>query len=58
MIPILDLTRQYQALKPELEAALLEVAESGQYVLGKYVERFEGEIAQFLGVKHAIGCAN
>ena len=58
MIPILDLTRQYSALKADLESALLEVAESGQYVLGKYVERFEKEIAAYLGVKHAIGCAN
>lgn len=58
LIPILDLTRQYETLRHEVEAALCAVAESGQYILGKNVTAFEQEVAQYLGVKHAIGCAN
>jgi len=58
LIPILDLTRQYETLRPEVEAALCAVAESGQYILGKNVKAFEEEMAEYLGVKHVIGCAN
>ena len=58
MIPILNLTRQYEQLKGEIDAALIEVASSGQYILGKYVEKFEAEMAEWMGVKHVVGCAN
>lgn len=58
MIPPLDPTRQYQAIKSEIDAAVLELLASGQYVLGPAVEQFEGAAAQVLGVRHAIGVAN
>lgn len=58
MVPLFDLTRQYQGLKPEIDAAVLDLLASGQYVLGPAVEAFEEEAARELGVKHAIGVAN
>ena len=58
MIPPLDPTRQYQALKPELDAAVLELLASGQYILGPAVEKFETASQEVLGVRHAIGVAN
>jgi len=58
MVPLLDLTRQYQELKPELDAAVLSLLASGQYVLGPAVEEFENTAAKSLGVQHAIGVAN
>jgi dTDP-4-amino-4,6-dideoxygalactose transaminase len=58
MIPLLDLTRQYQALKPELEKAALELLESCHYILGPSVAEFEENAARLLQVKHAIGVAN
>ncbi len=48
--------RQYHSLKAEIDAAISEVLESGQYVLGPTLKRFEGELADYLGMKHAIGC--
>lgn len=54
VIPMLDLRAQYAALKPELDAAVLDVLASGTYVLGEPVERFERAFAQYCGVKHAI----
>jgi dTDP-4-amino-4,6-dideoxygalactose transaminase len=58
MIPPLDPTRQYQSLKPEIDAAVLELLASGQYVLGPAVESFENAAAKALGTRHAIGVAN
>ena len=58
MVPLFDLTRQYQSLKTEIDSAVLGVLESGQYVLGPAVDKFEALAARELGVKHAIGVAN
>lgn len=54
-VPILDLKRQYKQIKQEVEQSVLQVLESGGYVLGKTVEDFENACANYLGVKHAIG---
>ncbi|MEO1791674.1 MAG: DegT/DnrJ/EryC1/StrS family aminotransferase [Cyanobacteria bacterium J06629_19] len=54
-IPILDLKPQYQAIKAEVRAAVDEVLESGQFIMGAAVNQFEAEVADYLGVKHAIG---
>lgn len=58
MIPILNLTRQYERLKDRIDEALVRVAASGHYILGPEVQAFEAEMASYLGVKHVIGCAN
>lgn len=58
MIPILNLTRQYEQLKTRMDEALVRVAASGHYILGPEVKAFEEEMADALGVKHVIGCAN
>ena len=50
-----DLKRQHQNLKVEIDAAVLNVLESGVFIGGPAVENFEKEAADFLGVKHAIG---
>ncbi|MBE9223436.1 DegT/DnrJ/EryC1/StrS family aminotransferase [Cyanobacterium stanieri LEGE 03274] len=54
-IPILDLKLQYQQLKSEIDGAIALVLESTQFVLGPEVQKLEQEIANFLGVNHAIG---
>ena len=48
--------RQYHDLKEEIDAAILEVLESGKYVTGPTLARFEKELAAYWGTKHAIGC--
>jgi dTDP-4-amino-4,6-dideoxygalactose transaminase len=50
--------RQYHNIKAEIDANLREVLESGQYVLGPMLKRFEQELAQFHGTKYAIGVGN
>src|SRR5215207_8848291 len=55
LIPILDLKPQYESLKEEIKEAINQVVESGHFIMGPDVKSFEMEVAQYLGVKHAIG---
>jgi dTDP-4-amino-4,6-dideoxygalactose transaminase len=57
-VPILDLVRQYESLKPEMDAAVARVLVSGRFILGPEVEGLEKEVAAFCGAKHAIGLAS
>ena len=57
-IPFLDLKRQYEQLKNELEPIAVEVLRSGAYIGGKYVQTFEEQMREYLGAKYVIGCAN
>jgi len=56
--PFLDLRAQYQQIKPEVEAAVARVFESQYFILSPDVQAFEQQIAQYVGVKHAIGGAS
>jgi len=53
-----DLFFQYQELKEELDATYIRFMESGWYVLGKEVEAFEQEYADFCGSQHCVGVGN
>ncbi len=53
-----DLKKQYQILKSDIDAAMVEVAGSAQYIGGKHVVELEKELAEYVGVKHCISCAN
>lgn len=53
-IPILNLTRQYRALKAEIDAAVLGVLESGTYINGPNVAALEEEIAELAATKYAV----
>jgi len=57
-VPLLDLHPQYLALKSELDAAVLRVAASQHFILGPEVEVFEKEIAEYIGVKYALGVSS
>jgi len=57
-VPLLDLKRQYQSIKEEIDSAIQRVLESQQFILGEEVENFENEIADYCGTKHAIGVAS
>ena len=54
MIPMLDLKAQYRSIRPEIDAAVARVLESGQFVLGEEVAAFEREFAAFCGASHAV----
>ena len=57
-ISLLDLKAQYQAIRPEIESAVLRVLESARYIGGDECAAFEREFAEYCGVPHAVGVAN
>ncbi|MGA0834171.1 MAG: DegT/DnrJ/EryC1/StrS family aminotransferase [Candidatus Kapaibacteriota bacterium] len=57
-VPLLDLKLQYQALKTEIDAALIRVAESQACILGPEVAALEASMATYLDVRHAIGISS
>lgn len=58
MVPAMNVTRQYESIKNEIDSAVLNVLGSGQYILGDTVDRFEKEFANYCDTKYAIGVAN
>ncbi len=57
-VPFYGHQRQYTGMKAEIDANLQAVLESGQYVQGPMLKRFEAELASYVGAKYAIGVGN
>jgi dTDP-4-amino-4,6-dideoxygalactose transaminase len=57
-IPLLDLAAQNPPLRPAFREAFERVVTRGQFILGPEVESFERAVAEYLGVKHAIGVSS
>lgn len=57
-IKFLDLGKVNNRFRAELDAATKRVLDSGWYLLGGEVERFENDFAAYCGTKHCIGVAN
>ena len=53
-----DLKAQYEALKPEIDAGIQDVINNTSFILGKQVTELENKLAEYVGVKHCVGCAN
>jgi dTDP-4-amino-4,6-dideoxygalactose transaminase len=53
-VPYLDLKAQYQSIKPEIDAAIARVLDSGQFVLGSEVAGFEQDFAAYCGTADCI----
>lgn len=58
MMEFRDLKAQYQKLKPEIDAAVQEVMQDANFILGRQVAELEEQLAQYVGVKHCVSCAN
>jgi len=58
MIPFLDVKATYTELRAELDQAYHRVMDSGWFILGDEVNRFESEFATACGAAHCIGVAN
>ena len=58
LVPVAEPSRAVAAFRPELDAALARVLDSGRYILGPEHDLFETEFAQYLGARHCIGLAS
>lgn len=53
-----DLKKQYEVLKKDIDAAMIQVATDCNFISGKQVSELEAELAEYVGVKHCVSCAN
>ena len=53
-----DLQKQYQVLKPQMDAAVGKVLTDANFISGAQVKALEKKLAEYVGVKHCITCAN
>lgn len=53
-----DLKRQYEVLKPEIDAGISKVISSSAFISGAQVGELESALAEYVGVKHCITCGN
>ena len=53
-----DLHKQYDAMRAEMDEALLGASHSGAYIMGPHVADLEQQLADYVGVKHCVTCAN
>jgi len=53
-----DLKAQYQNYKTEIDNAIQEVLLDANFISGKQVAELEEQLAQYVGVKHCVTCAN
>jgi dTDP-4-amino-4,6-dideoxygalactose transaminase len=54
-VPFYGHVRQYHNLKADIDKAISDVLEGGTYVLGPVMKRFEGEMSEYMGMKHTLG---
>ena len=55
-VPLFSLTQQITELGDELDAAVLQVLHSGQYIGGSEIRRFEEAFAALIGMPHVVSC--
>lgn len=57
-VPMLDLNAQYEPLMADIRVALDKVFTEHHYIMGSQVKALEERMQEYLGIKHAIGCAS
>ncbi|MGV0994493.1 DegT/DnrJ/EryC1/StrS family aminotransferase [Empedobacter falsenii] len=57
-IQMVDLQSQYQKIKGDVDAAIMNVLDSAAFINGPEVKQFETDLQEYLNVKHVIPCGN
>lgn len=57
-LQMVDLKRQYEKIKPEVDAAIQRVIDSTMFIGGEDIKSLANELAEYVGVKHVIPCGN
>ena len=58
LMPLVDLKAQFGAIRAEVMTAIEAVMARQQFIIGPEVRLFEQEIAAYVGVRDAVGCAS
>lgn len=58
IIPLTDLSSQYNQIKEDIDLVIKNVLSSNSYILGPEVENFEKELAAYIGVNYSVGVAS
>lgn len=58
VVPAIDLNRQYQSIRVEVDVAIARVLAKGTFILGDEVTAFENEFAEYCGIAYAVGVAS
>lgn len=58
MIQFRDLQKQYEVLKPQIDAAMQKVCVQADFISGHEVKELEQQLAEYVGVRHCITCGN
>ena len=53
-----DLKQQYRVLREDMDRVVLDTIASGAYIMGPQVKELEKQLAEYVGVKHCLTCAN
>lgn len=54
----IDLQAQQERIRPQIDRAIKGVLDHGKYIMGPEVGELESQLAEFVGVRHAIGCSS
>jgi dTDP-4-amino-4,6-dideoxygalactose transaminase len=57
-IPLMDMVAQYKSIESEIDDAIKQVLNAGQFILGPNVAALEKEVAEYIGVKRGVGVAS
>jgi len=57
-VPFVDLQAQYRSIKSEIDAAIQRVLDTSAFILGREVEAFEREFAEYVGAQECVGVSN
>jgi dTDP-4-amino-4,6-dideoxygalactose transaminase len=58
MIQLIDLNKQYETIKPQVDAKIQEVIQSNAFIQGKYAAEFDKKFAASHAISHCISCSN
>lgn len=58
MIKFLDLKKQYESIKREIDMAIASVINDTAFIGGKYLSKFESDFAEYCDVKYCVGVGN
>ncbi|MGD9685454.1 MAG: DegT/DnrJ/EryC1/StrS family aminotransferase [Desulfobacter sp.] len=57
-IPFIDLARQQERIKPDLDRRIQAVLKHGQYIMGPEIKELEERLADYCGVRHSIALSS